>query len=293
MLACSTCSIAWPPSSTCRPRGPDRLGGSDHPVDRGLRKHGRRLVEGRQSRTRSCRLGDRVGAGRIRTGDAVTCGSRPTRASSGADDASDGRRGDRARSGAKDDLIGIAGLGREAALQQIDGALRGSPRQREVARRLVPRARDREEPSASAIHITTTVRRCAIVHRVESQHRATFQSQQECSSCIYSLTATQSQQSVQNFFLCRFVGMLALMSCWKPTQQPGTPRAQEAKDAREDHQGRARAVRRARLRADDDRRDRRRRRGCSANDLRLLPEQGGHPVVRGGLVPGRAQTPAR
>ena len=57
------------PELDLQPRGPSRLGGGDHPVDRGLGELGRRLVErDRRERDRAV-LGDRVDAGRIRAGD--------------------------------------------------------------------------------------------------------------------------------------------------------------------------------------------------------------------------------
>ncbi len=47
----------------------------------------------------------------------------------------------------EDDLVGVAGLGREPALQQIDGPLRAGARKREATRRLLSDgARNREDP---------------------------------------------------------------------------------------------------------------------------------------------------
>src|SRR5205085_2541039 len=73
------------------------------------------------------------------------------------------------------------------------------------------------------------------------------------------------------------------MFCYPRAREPGDggpSGAEEAADARRNRPRRARPLRRARLRGDDPGRDRRGRGRLHTDHLRVLPEQGGHPLLR-------------
>ena len=122
------------------------LGRRDHAVDRRLRQLVRALVELDGGEADRARLRDGVRAGRVGAHDAGDV--RQTR------DAHEQRRDHRARRRVgelavrrpEDDLVGVAGLRREAALEQVDRALRVGVRKREVVRvPLADRLRDGED----------------------------------------------------------------------------------------------------------------------------------------------------
>ena len=205
--ACCACSIAWPPSSTCRDEERADSAVVDDAVHGGLGEGVGALVEAdRRERDRAV-FGDRVLTRRIGADD----GGHLLQASDPGEGRVDGRpRGgvrDRAGAGVEDDLIGVPGLGREAALQEVDRPLGAGPGQRKAARSLLPdRARKgehshgRHEPGDDH---EPTVSHCPTG---DCQHLfLSFHEWKICRDCIDTTAACGSQQSLQKFFMCRLL----------------------------------------------------------------------------------------
>ena len=238
------------------------------------------------SRTRSAR---RARAARgCGSAAPVTCGWRPISV--------DARRrsppavavAQRAVRDGEDDGGGVARLRREALDEEVVRALglrarreKSSVKPVPVARaaRRAPRARRRRRGRALPV-----VGGGAGEAPEEEGHASVI-----AHSCKYATTALLH-------------GMLSCAEChehglqWRAWHGAGSAGAQEAAHARGDRPARAGAVRRARLRPRDDRRDRGRRRHRAPHLLRLLPLQGGRrlPRLRGLLrVAARAAGDAR
>src|SRR6266536_6187342 len=132
-------------------------------------------------------------------------------------------------------------------------------------------------PTASTIQETTTIRRCAIVQRV-SFSIGELLSRRE-SSRFANLHEMQrlAEDCIERKY-SRSAGFMSILRPDEPATR--TTRAQEAADTRDDRPRRARALRRTRLPRDDAAGHRGGGRRLDANDLRLLREQGRHPLQR-------------
>ena len=146
--ACCACSIAWPPSWTSSVAERADSAVDDHVVDGCLGERVGALVEvHRGERDRPVTRRSRAGPAAYGLTTLVTWGRPSDALQRRVDRRAIGRVGELAGLGVEHDLVGVAGLGGEVALEQVDGLLRVRARQREAARRLLPdRARDREDP---------------------------------------------------------------------------------------------------------------------------------------------------
>src|SRR6266508_5388730 len=132
-------------------------------------------------------------------------------------------------------------------------------------------------PTARTIQEKTTIRRCVIVQRV-SFSIGELQSERE-RSCLAKLHDVQ--RLVENCTERKYslsAGSMRILTADEPATRP--TRAQEAADTRDDRPRRARALRPARLPRHDPAGHRGGGRRLDANDLRLLREQGRHPLQR-------------
>ena len=194
-LACWACSIAWPPSSTCSAGRTRRLGRGDDAVDRRLRELGR--PAGRRSTVAKaivpsfdtawvpCAYG-------LTT--AVTCGSLSIRARSGVTT--------RRTSGA----VTVPARARKTIWSASPACAakrlcsRSTARCEEVPgseKSLLVREPIACEPAsratAAATHATTTVRRCAIVHRVSLSIGIPFRASKSAERAVVACVHLVSQ----------------------------------------------------------------------------------------------------
>src|SRR5258706_1229087 len=132
-------------------------------------------------------------------------------------------------------------------------------------------------PTARTIQAKTTTRRWAIVQRVNFSIGG-LQSGRG-SSCFANLHEVQrlAEGCIERKY-SRSAGTTRILSADEPATRP--TRAQEAANTRDDRARRARALRRARLPHHDPAGNRGGSRRLDANDLRVLPEQGRHPLQR-------------
>src|SRR5262249_16926532 len=113
------------------------------------------------------------------------------------------------------DLVGVPGLGREAAFQEVNRLLGAGPGQREAARSLLA-DRARESEHAYGRHDPgddhdPTVSHCPTG---DCEHRCLgFHDWKICRDCSNTTAACRSQQSVQKFFMCRL--LLELTKQWR------------------------------------------------------------------------------
>ncbi len=111
-----------------------RLGAVDHALDRSLGQLVRPLVELDRGEADRAVLGKSVCAGRVRPDDAGDMREPPDPPQQRRDDGACRGVAELARAGPEDDLVDVACLRREAALEQVDRALRVGVREREVVR---------------------------------------------------------------------------------------------------------------------------------------------------------------
>src|SRR5438445_1873705 len=132
-------------------------------------------------------------------------------------------------------------------------------------------------PTARTIQAKTTIRRCAIVQRVNFSIGELLSGR--VSSRFANLHEVQRlAESCTERKYSRSAGSTRILSADEPATRPA--RAQEAADTRDDRARRPRALRGARVLRDDPAGHRGGRRRLDANDLRLLSEQGRHPLQR-------------
>ena len=178
-----------------------RFGGGDDAVDRRHRERVRALVEVDGGKADRPVAGDRLLAGGIGADHArhvrQTGDPRQHRLDRGAI----GAARERPISGLKHDLVGVARLGGELALQQVDGLLRAGARQREAARGLLSdRARDREDPDHGddpGHHDGSSVSHCPASD--VDHFRPGFHKSQFCMSCIYIGSAVRKSTLIAKF----------------------------------------------------------------------------------------------
>ncbi len=111
-----------------------RCRGRDHAVDRRLRELARALVELDRREADLPGLRDRARTRVVRADDAGDMREASDAQQKRRDNRTRRRVGERAGARAENDLVGVASLRREPALEQIDRALRARVREREVVR---------------------------------------------------------------------------------------------------------------------------------------------------------------
>src|SRR5947209_3882768 len=93
--------------------------------------------------------------------------------------------------------------------------------------------------------------------------------------------ALRARGYTKDLMRCKFAWSADLLICSQSDERGSRPtRAKEATDARDDRASRARALQRARLPQHDLGRHRPCGRRLDPDDLRLLPEQARHPLLR-------------
>ncbi len=137
-----------------------RCRGRDHTVDRRLRELVRALVELDGREADFSRLRDCVRTRVVRADDSGDVREASDPHQKRRDNRTRRRVGEHAGARAENNLVGVASLRREPALEQIDRALRARVREREVVRITVSdRLEAPSTPAARTIHARTTRRR--------------------------------------------------------------------------------------------------------------------------------------